>query len=443
MWGCSEDKDKSEEEHDIFILPRQLTARLGWGEIVFAMKPTLRSTLALFMTASLFGANISSLGAPNPSSDTVVQGNTAFALDLYQREKGKTANLFFSPYSISTALAMTYAGARGQTAEEMARTLHFDQPPAELHQAFADFSARFDQIENEKHISLSVANSLWCQRGYPFTPAFLDLNRKYYHGELRLADFMAKAEDTRQEINTWVERKTNDKIRDLLKPGQINSMTRLVLCNAIYFKGDWAAKFDPKATRPESFFVTSNQSVTVPMMSRKLKLRSHALDDSTLFALPYTGNDLSMVILLPNDKGGLPALEQRLNAAALQGWLKTLDATAEAEAMVSLPQFKLNCRLDLANDLAAMGMPSAFGANADFSGMNGKRDLFISGVVHQAYVDVNEQGTEAAAATGVTMRALALTRPVILRVDHPFLFLIVERQTGSILFLGRVTDPTR
>jgi serpin B len=395
------------------------------------------------MTASVFGANISSPGAPDVSPGAVVEGNATFALDLYRREKGKTANLVFSPYSISTALAMTYAGARGPTAEEMARTLHFELPPADLHQGFADLAARFDQIEKEKHINFSVANSLWCQRGYAFEPAFLDLNRNDYHAELRQVDFMTKAEDIRREINAWVERKTDDKIRDLLKPGQLGSMTRLVLCDAIYFKGDWATRFDPKATQPEPFFITSNQSVTVPMMSRTFKLRSRELDDMSLFALPYTGNDLSMIILLPADREGLAALEQRLTAAAWQGWLKALNTAPELEATVALPRFKLNCRLDLANDLAAMGMPSAFRANADFSGINGKRDLFISGVVHQAYVDMNEQGTEAAAATGVTMRALSLRRAEVLRVDHPFLFFIVERQTGTLLFLGRVADPTK
>jgi serpin B len=410
---------------------------------MFDMKPGRRWTFAFGMAATLFGANTCSPDAPAPSLEAVVQGNIAFALDLYQREKGKAPNLFFSPYSLSTALAMTYAGARGRTAEEMARTLHFEPASAIVHQAFADLYSRFDQIEKQQRVSLSVANLLWSQRGYPFAPDFLELNQKCYHVEPRQVDFVGQAEAIRQEINSWVERKTHDKIRELLKPGQIDAMTRLVLCNAIYFKGDWAAKFDPKATRPEPFFVNSNQTVTVPLMSRRLKLRCHAVDDFTLFALPYVGNDLAMVVMLPDDREGLPAVEHRLSAAVLQGWLKALNAVPEAEAAVWLPKLKLNCRLDLAQDLSGMGMPSAFAATADFSGINGKRDLFISGVVHQAYVDVNEEGTEAAAATGVTVSLTSVVRPMALRVDHPFLFFIVEQQTGSILFIGRVTDPAQ
>ena len=408
------------------------------------MTPTLRKLsrfAALIMTASISGQAFHLPAASPPAVEPVSAGNTAFALDLYQREKSNAANLFFSPYSISAALAMTYAGARGQTEQQMARTLHFNLPQADLPPAFAALTARFDQID--KRIILSVANSLWCERNYRFLDAFLELNRKFYRAEIRSVDFATKPEDARKEINAWVEQRTQDKIRDLLPPGQVDSVTRLVLCNAIYFKGNWVEKFDPKATQPGPFFVATNQSVQVPMMSRKLKLRSRAFGDFTLFALPYAGNDLAMVILLPEAPYGLGAVEQQLGATALREWLAALNQTAETEAQVTLPKFKLNCRLELARDLAAMGMPSAFGPEADFSGMTGSRDLCISSVVHQAFVDVSEEGTEAAAATAVTMRALSVMRPLVLRVDHPFLFLIVERQTGSILFLGRVTDPTK
>ncbi|HZL43612.1 MAG TPA: serpin family protein [Verrucomicrobiae bacterium] len=383
-----------------------------------------------------------SQAAPAPSVQSVVNGNTEFALDLYQREKGSAPNLFFSPYSISSALAMTYAGAAGKTAGEMAHTLHFDQAGADLPRSFAAIDARFEEIQAGKRVELSVANSLWCQTGYPFTPAFLDVNKTSYHAELREVDFKSKSEATRKEINSWIERKTRDKIRDLLQPGQIDSATRLLLCNAIYFKGNWASQFDPKATRPEPFFISSNQNISVPTMSRQGKVRSRNVDAAMLIALPYAGEELWMVIVLPNEKDGLAAVEQALNAATLQGWWTTLQATPEKKAILTLPKFKLNSRLDLANQLEAMGMKSAFGPGADFSGMTGKGDLFISRVVHQAYVDVNEQGTEAAAATSVGMAASAIVRPHELRVDHPFLFFIMERQTGSVLFLGRVTDPS-
>jgi serpin B len=256
-------------------------------------------------------------------------------------------------------------------------------------------------------------------------------------------DFRGNPDGARKEINAWVEQQTRDKIRDLLHPGDIVSSTRLVLCNAIYFKGNWATQFDPKSTQPEPFFVTVDKTVTVPMMSGKVKVRSRQFGGVTLFALPYKGNDLTMVVVLPEDRDGLAALEQKLNAVELQEWLAAMDGSFEAEVEVVLPKFKLNCRLDLVKDLTALGMPSAFGADADFSGMDGSRNLFIGGVVHQAFVDVNEEGTEAAAATALTVRALSISRPLVFRADHPFLFLTVGRHSGTILFMGRVTDPSK
>jgi serpin B len=394
------------------------------------------------MIASILGTPFASHAAKDSAAE-IVKDNTTFAVDLYRREGAKAGNLFFSPYSISTALAMTYAGARGQTEQEMARVLHFGLSQSDVPAAFASLAQRMEEIGKSKQVSLSVANSLWCQRSYPFNDAFLKVNRDSYHAEARLVDFAGSGEATRKEINTWIARQTQDKIQDLLQPGQLSGDTRLVLCNAIYFKGNWAAQFDPGRTMVAPFFTAPGQSVETPMMSRTLKLRSREYDDFHLFALPYTGNDLSMVIMLPKAVDGLAALEERLDAAKLQEWLTAADKAPEAEAMVFLPKFKLNCRLELAKELSAMGMPVAFGAGADFSGMTAARDLFISHVVHQAFVDVNEEGTEAAAATGVAMTKLIALRPLVLRTDHPFIFLIRENRTGSILFLGRVMDPTK
>jgi serpin B len=394
------------------------------------------------MTVSLLEPG--SATAANNGTSSVVAGNASFALDLYQREKSKADNLFFSPYSISVALAMTWAGARGKTELEMARVLHFTLPQADVPRAFAGLEERLQEIEKRKNVQLSVANSLWCERKYSFRETFLELNRKHYRAEVRLVDFVANAEAARQEINAWVERKTQDKIRDLLKPDQVSPLTALVLCNAIYFKGKWLAQFDPKATKTEPFFVTPARTTNVPMMSQKLKFRCKVAADLVLFALPYTGKDLSLVVLLPKTLDGLDSLENQLGSAKLQEWLSALADAPESEATVFLPRFKLNCRLELKDDLVAMGMPSAFGPGADFSGMSRANDLFISAVVHQAFVDVNEEGTEAAAATAVVMsRSASANRPLVLRVDHPFVFLICERQTGNILFLGRVADPTK
>ncbi len=394
-------------------------------------------------TALIVGALILAANGKRAAS-AVVEGNTAFALDLYHRVRTQGGNLFFSPYSISTALAMTYAGARGQTEKEMARVLHFTLPQAELHCAFAELAERFAEIEKQGQISLIVANSLWCEQTYPFLDTFLDLNRKHYRAEVRLVDFVGRPEPSRREINAWVEEKTHGKIRDLIQPGQITEVTTLVLCNAIYFKGLWLTQFRPDVTRVEPFFIAKERKVNAPLMRQTLRVQTHATSDAVIFALPYAGEDLSLVVLLPKTVDGLEAIESQLTAARLQTWLTALDKARGIKAVVYLPRFKLTCRLDLAGVLAAMGMPSAFRRGADFSGISHANDLFISHVVHQAFVDVNEEGTEAAGATGVVVSRTAVepTRPLELRVDHPFLFIIRERQTGSILFLGRVVDPT-
>jgi serpin B len=404
---------------------------------------TKKLVALIALTASLLGKHMPAMASSNPADAQIVQGNTAFALDLYAREKGNAGNLFFSPYSISTALAMTYAGARGDTAEQMAKALRFGLPPQELPAAFPGVARRMDEIGRGGQVSLSVANSLWCQKDHPFMPAFLKLNRDFYGAEARLVDFIANPEAARSEINSWIAGKTADKIPELLQRGDLSGRTRMVLCNAIYFKGKWASQFESHATQPAPFFVAPGQPVQVPMMFQKLKLQSHDLGDSYVIVLPYVGKELSMVIVLPKSPDGLGAVEQRLDGAKLGEALSALDAGPEAKAEVYLPRFKLSRRLDLSRELSAMGMPAAFGPEADFSGIDGRRDLVISAVVHQAVVDVNEEGTEAAAATAVTMRAMAVMREMtpVFRMDHPFLFLIREKQSGSILFLGRVANP--
>src|SRR6266567_5592874 len=297
------------------------------------------------MGASILGTPLAAPAAVNSSIADVVKGNTAFAVELYQRERAKGHNLFFSPYSLSTALAMTYAGARGQTEQEMARVLHFGLSQAELHPAFGGLARRMEQIGSSNQVSLSVANSLWCQRTYRLAAPFLKLNADYYGAEAQSVDFAGSSEATRQEINSWIARKTQDKIQELLQPGQLSPDTRLALCNAVYFKGKWASPFAPEATRSQPFFTAPGEKVEIPLMSQGVKLRSREFNDFAIFMLPYMGNDLSMVILLPKAVDGLDALEQRLDAANLQGWLAALDQAGEARAEVFLPRFKLNCRL--------------------------------------------------------------------------------------------------
>jgi len=387
----------------------------------------------------------------SPEVKSTVDGNTAFALDLYQKLKEQPGNLFFSPYSISTSLAMTYAGARGQTENEMAKVLHFNPAQTNIHVAFGALTERMDKVQRWNRITLVTPNSLWSQRDYPFTAAFLDLIHSDYKADTRLVDFKTAPETARDEINSWVEKKTNGKIKDVVAPGQFTDYTRLVLCNAIYFKGKWQTQFKPNDTKPAPFHVTTNETVTVPMMYQHSEFKMALSDDYAveLLELPYSGKDLSMIILLPEVEFGLPdveqpgllGLEQKLTAENLHAWLAKLDQDNPHKTWVALPRFTTTQSFELADELKSLGMPSAFNDTANFFGMDGTTNLFISDVIHKAFVEVNEAGTEAAATTWVHVATKSMSGRFI--VDHPFIFLIRENGSGTILFLGRIVDPTK
>jgi serpin B len=368
----------------------------------------------------------------------VVSGNTEFAFDLYAKLRGKDGNLFFSPESISTALAMTYAGARGETAEEMAKTLHFKLKEGQLHPAFHALIEELNGAGKKRGYQLNVANALWGQKGYGFLPAFLKLTKSNYGAGLQEVDFAGETEKARQTINAWVEKQTKDKIKELLQPGVIDSSTRLVLTNAIYFKGDWDRQFRKDLTHKEAFHLSADKTADAMMMHDTGKFKY--LDGGSFQALemPYKGKELSMVVLLPKKVDGLADFEKTLTAAKVSEWLPKL---REQEVVVALPKFKMTSEFSLKDTLAAMGIKQLFTAGADLSGMNGKRDLFVSAVVHKAYVDVNEEGTEAAAATGVAVKLAAAPIRTEFRADHPFVFLIRDNHSGSVLFLGRVVNP--
>ena len=395
----------------------------------------------------------------------VVRGDNEFAFDLYGRLRENQGNLFFSPSSISVALAMADAGARGETASEMAKALHFTLPPEALHAGFAALLKELNTESDKAGYQLKVANALWGQAGYGFTPDFLKLTQTSYGAWLYEVDFAA-AEQARQKINTWVEKQTQDKIKDLIKPGMLDSSTRLVLTNAIYFKGDWNSPFKKERTRTENFKVAETgtagvsrgtqtnevvkveikvprlRTVSVPMMAQTHEYRYLDGGEFQMVEMPYAGKELSMVVLLPKKTEGLPELEKTLTADNLAGWLGRLH---QREIVLNLPRFKTTAELSLKDQLSALGMQQAFQAGkADFSGMNdGKEKLFLSAVVHKAFVDVNEEGTEAAAATGGIMKALAVRIKPVFRADHPFVFLIRDTRNGSVLFLGRILDPTK
>jgi serpin B len=369
---------------------------------------------------------------------TVVKGNSEFAFDLYAKLRDKGGNLFFSPESISTALAMTYAGARGATAEQMAKTLHLTLDEKRLHPAFHNLIEELNGAGKKRGYQLSVANALWGQKGFGFLPEFLKLTKTNYGAGLHEVDFRTQLEATRKTINAWVEKETKEKIKELFKSGDLDQSTRLALTNAIYFKGDWDRQFKKDLTRKEAFHLSSDKTIDAMMMHDNAPFKY--LDGGAFQALelPYKGKELSMVALLPKALDGLADFEKTLTAAKLAEWLPKM---RQQEVIVSLPKFQTTSEFRLNDVLSAMGMPLAFTESADFSGLNGARNLFIGVVVHKAYVDVNEEGTEAAAATGVGIKLSAAPVVAQFRADHPFVFLIRDNRSGSILFLGRVAKP--
>ncbi|HSN76873.1 MAG TPA: serpin family protein [Anaerolineae bacterium] len=372
-------------------------------------------------------------------SKAVVAGNTAFALDLYQQLCRQEGNLFFSPYSISTALAMTYAGARGDTEAQMAQALHFGLGQDALHPAFAALQDRLNAVQAGGDVQLSVANALWPHVDCPFVDAFLDLVKVYYGVSLTTLD-CSDPEAARQHINAWAEEQTRGKIKDLIPKGILNVLTRLVLTNAIYFKGNWASQFDKARTKDAPFTVQPGQQVTVPLMTQKLTCGYGEFPELQVLELPYMGDGLSMLVLLPRQVDGLASLEAQLTPGTLAQWTARL---RQSEVQIYLPRFRVEAAFRLDDALKALGMVDAFDMDlANFAGMDGTDLLSISAVLHKSFVEVNEEGTEAAAATAVVMtkRAMPLPQPVF-RADHPFLILIRENSSGSVLFLGRVVDP--
>lgn len=409
------------------------------------MNPKFLLCFALVLSG-VFSGHFNVAGAVEPSRDTrnVVAGNTGFAIDLYGKLRAQEGNVCFSPYSISTALAMTYGGARGETEKQMAQTLHFNLSPDKLHPAFAALEANLGEVQQKGQVKLAVANSLWPQKGYAFLPDYLALCRKYYSTSITPVDYLEHTEAARQTINDWVETRTNRKIVELLKPEMVSSSTRLVLVNAIYFKGKWASQFEARLTGNEPFHVSSEKTLTTLLMQQTHDFRYAERPDLQILELPYVGGDLSMLLLLPRKVDGLGDLEAKLTGQNLASWVAQLQSQ---KVTVFLPKFKITSEFLLKGTLAALGMSDAFGGQADFSGMDGRKDLFIGDVIHKAFVEVNEEGTEAAAATAVVMLgrgAPSNSRPVpVFRADHPFLFLIRDNRSGSVLFLSRVTDPTQ
>jgi len=378
----------------------------------------------------------------------LIEGNSAFAFELYQalreQEDNKDNNLFYSPYSISVALAMTYAGARGDTAEEMATALRFMLEQERLHPAFnwldAELASRGEgaQGKDGEGFRLNIVNAIWGQKDYSFLTDFLDVLAENYGAGLRILDFMTEPEESRVTINEWVSDQTEDRIKDLIPQGAIDALTRLVLTNAIYFNAAWEYPFDDKVTVDSPFYLLDGGQVTVPMMKQTESFGYTDGEGYQAVELLYDGNELSMVILLPTS-GNFEAFEEGLQAQQVSDIISGLQLTQVA---ITMPKFEFDSDFSLKDTLAEMGMPIAFSGAADFSGMTGAPDLCISEVLHKAFVSVDEAGTEAAAATAVIMRETAVPdQPVEVTIDRPFIFLIRDIETGAILFVGRVLNP--
>jgi len=386
---------------------------------------------------------------PRDDMTGLAGSSNAFGFDLYRRLRANPGNLVVSPASVSTALAMAWGGAQGETAAQMKQVLHFDGPPAAAMQASGKITTAL--TDRSRPIVFRIANRLFGEKAYRFEPAFLEATRAAYGAALEPVDFRGAPEGARALINGWVEGQTEKRIRDLVPPGGVNAQTRLAIVNAIYFLGDWQEPFKKEATRPEPFFTSAAEKKDVPTMHHREHFRFVEKDGFKALELPYKGGSLSMLLVLPDRVDGLSALEHSLTAPGLDAVVKTLTST---RVVVALPKFEVNPpgSLSLGAVLQTMGMAAAFDRQqADFTGIANPSDpddrLFISKVFHKAFVKVDEKGTEAAAATAVIMlrdgSAPPKEKPAEFRADHPFLFFIRDNASGMLLFMGRVADPSR
>ena len=374
---------------------------------------------------------------------TLVDGNNAVGLDLYQTLRSQDGNLILSPFSVSLALAMTYAGARGETETQMADVLNFG-PQDQVHNTFNALDLALEESpivldKDQEPMQLSIANSVWAEQTFTFLPDFLDTLSVNYGAGIQLMDFINSPDPSRKIINQWVSDETKDKINNLLPENSITSATKMVLVNAIYFKADWLSPFDANDTYDSTFKLLDGSEVTVPMMGQQLYIPYFVGDGYAVTELPYAGESAVMTLLVP-DEGRFEEIEAQVDGAMFNEALANL---APADVTLRMPKFEFESPFNLSDALIDMGMPLAFDENrADFSGMTDQQDLYIGNVIHKAFVAVDEKGTEAAAATAVVMEgATAMMPENVLTIDRPFLFFIRDVETGQILFIGRVLNP--
>jgi len=369
--------------------------------------------------------------------------SNAFGISLYKElvkdPKNQGKNVFFSPYSLTTALTMTLAGAKGETAKEMEKTLHITDAKDLRHQSAHALHKQLQAQGKGGYYVLHTVNRLWGQKNFTFQNTFQELLKKQYEADLEKVDFTGQSEASRNKINKWVEEQTHDKIKDLLPKGIIKPNTKLVLTNAIYFKGTWGTQFKPSDTKEGIFRVSPTQTIKHPMMHQKAEHKYMENKDLQLLMMSYRGLDLSMIVLLPKKEKKLSQLESTLSVTMLNQWIAKV---YKQKVNVTLPKFKVHTGISLTKLLPKMGMKSAFSPKkADFSGITGKKDLYISDVVHKGFIEVNEEGTEAAAATAVVTARKSKPFVPMFKADRPFIYLIRDNFTGTILFLGRLNQP--
>lgn len=377
-----------------------------------------------------------------PEVQEVSLGNSKFGLNLYNRIKKEiSGNIIMSPFSVSSVMAMVTGGANGETQAQLLKGMQF---PAEVDKLKTGYSALLPTLHTDGNITLETANSAFIQAGLKLTESYQKELANLFATEFKSADFGGAAAAAAKMINGWVEEKTRQKIKDLIKEDMLSPEVKMVLVNAIYFKGDWARQFDKKSTQEEDFFVAEGKTVKAKLMFKEEKFNTTEHLGANIVELPYKGDRISMYVVCPKEKFGLAKLEDDISGN-IEEFLHKLERKGMEERKVQLwlPSFKLECSIQMTDHLKQLGMPIPFSTGADFSGMTGSRDLFLSQVFQKAFIEVNEEGSEAAAATaGIMMlRSMPLPSPEI-RLDHPFLFFLRDRLTGMVLFQGRVTDPT-
>ena len=394
---------------------------------------------AAYLLLGIFLAMPCNVSADN---NAISSNNLKFSLDLYKALNADPGNIAFSPYSIEEALSLTLAGAKADTAAQIRSALSLpENPPAPRVKILRENLAKAASADG---FELRLANSLWMQKDYDFLDSFKTAAKNDYDAVLETVDFIKSCEKAREEINDWVEDLTKKKIRELLKEGDLKPISRLVIVNAIYFKAAWLSPFLEAVTQKGKFWETPDKTVEASFMKQQAQLRYTETDILQIAELPYAGASTSMLILLPKEKGGIVKIEKTLESTGLESHIAAL---ASETVMVQLPRFTTRSAMSLVAALSALGVVDAFKPSvADFSGIDGSKQLSISDVIHQAVVETNEQGSEAAAATavifGIETAAPAPTKkPIAFIADHPFIFFIRENKTGNILFMGRVTNP--